>query len=226
MRVMSKSLRKCLEALRYAAAIAVGGLYVWAIVFLVRNDNWAGISALTTMLLAIAAFWTIRQNYGFRKSEKKERLLIEIICWAVDVAQVEYSVSIEEPPLIFTKLFDENIREYDTKDKEKLAWGIMQDHKRIWQSRYMNLHRNYQTLDAKGEYILSLSVNKDFENIQSTIKSLKQQILDYENILWEYMKNMDDETKRGELEDKAKELNTNALKLIREATEIKTRDIG
>jgi len=41
--------------------------------------------ALATFILAIAAFWAIRQNYSFRRKEKKERLLNEIIEWAEDI---------------------------------------------------------------------------------------------------------------------------------------------
>ena len=56
---MIRFLKKLLELLKYGASIIAGGLYVWVIILLAKDDNWAGISALTTMLLAIAAFWAI-----------------------------------------------------------------------------------------------------------------------------------------------------------------------
>ncbi|MFC1983954.1 hypothetical protein ACFLVO_02965 [Chloroflexota bacterium] len=82
---MGKFLRKRLGLLKYAGVITAGGLYVWVITILLENDNWVGISALTTMLLAIAAFWAIKQNYSFRREERKERLLNEIIEWAENI---------------------------------------------------------------------------------------------------------------------------------------------
>ena len=98
------------------------------------------------------------------------------------------------------------MRAYDIKDKEKLVEGIMQDHRRAWQSRYMNLHRNYQTLDARGEYILSLSTTKDFKSIYNTISTVKTQISGYQDTLWEYMKDIDKKSKKEELEKKRKSL--------------------
>ena len=41
--------------------------------------------ALVTAILAGASFWTIRQNYKFREKDRKERLLNEIIEWAIDI---------------------------------------------------------------------------------------------------------------------------------------------
>ncbi len=76
--------------------LIAGGLYIWAIKFLLEDDNWVGISALTTMLLAIAAFWAIRQNHGLRKSEKRERLLNKIIEWVSEVKRKTVPTDIEQ----------------------------------------------------------------------------------------------------------------------------------
>ena len=46
-----------------------------------------GIMAFGTIILAIASFWTIRQNYKFREKDRRERLLNEIIEWATDIAK-------------------------------------------------------------------------------------------------------------------------------------------
>ena len=46
-----------------------------------------GIMAFGTIILAGASFWTIRQNYNFRNEDRKERLLNEIIEWAINVAK-------------------------------------------------------------------------------------------------------------------------------------------
>ena len=102
----------------------------------------------------------------------------------------------------------------------------MQDQKRFSLNHYMNLHRNYQSLGTKGEYILSLSKAKYFESIINTVEMVKTQISGYQDTLWEYMKDIDEKLKKEELENKAKELNTSAVKLIKEATKIQTKDIS
>lgn len=166
------------------------------------------------------------QTQKLQKRERRDRLLNEVIEWAVGVATCEYSVSIEKPSLIFTKLYDKDARAYDIKDKAKLARGIMQDHKRVWQSRYMNLHRNYQTLDARGEYILSLSSTKEFESIHNTIKNLTVQICDYSEILLEYIKDIENESQQKIVDTSAKAIHKSAVQLIRGAVKTKTKDIS
>jgi len=59
---MDRFLRKCLQLLKYVALIIAGGLYIWVIIILLEDGNWVGISAITTMLLAIAAFWNISRD--------------------------------------------------------------------------------------------------------------------------------------------------------------------
>lgn len=77
-----------LRFLKYGAALIAGGFYIWAIIILLNNDNWIGISALTTMFLALAAFWAIWQNYSFRKKDRKrlikERALTTVRNWVND----------------------------------------------------------------------------------------------------------------------------------------------
>lgn len=72
--------------LKYVGVIIASGLYIWAIKFLFEDDNWAGISALTTMLLAIAAFWSIRENRRIRDKDidrkYKKEALKEISEWS------------------------------------------------------------------------------------------------------------------------------------------------
>jgi len=71
--------------LRYGLGLLIALLIFWGFYGFIKDDNWLAVSALATLILAIAAFWAIRQNYNFRRQEKKERLLTEIIEWATDV---------------------------------------------------------------------------------------------------------------------------------------------
>ena len=51
-------------------------------------DKWASAGGpVFTLLLALAAFWAIWQTRGIQKSEKRERLLNEILEWAVEAAE-------------------------------------------------------------------------------------------------------------------------------------------
>ena len=98
----------------------------------------------------------------------------------------------------------------------------MLDRKHFRLNHCMNLHRNYQSLGTKGEYILSLSDAKYFQNILNIVRTVKAQISDYQDGLWEYMKDIDDKLREKKLEDEAKGLHTRAIELIKAATKIKT----
>jgi len=67
---------------KYGACVVAGGLYIWAVTFLVKDDNWSGVSAMTTMLLAIAAFWAILESQKDRAVKSRDRALEYIIDWA------------------------------------------------------------------------------------------------------------------------------------------------
>ena len=49
------------------------------------TDNWLAISAGATFLLALAAFLAIWQNHNLKKREQRQRLLNEIIEWAIEI---------------------------------------------------------------------------------------------------------------------------------------------
>jgi len=60
------------------------------------NSYWFfAASAGATLLLAIAAFWAIWQNHQLQIRERRERLLNEIIEWAMDVAVPQFSIGTE-----------------------------------------------------------------------------------------------------------------------------------
>ena len=110
---MSRFPRKRLQLLKYGASIIAGGFYVWALILLAENDNWVGISAITTMLLAIAAFWAIWQNRLLQIRERKERLLNEIIEWAENIL----AIIAKYPTVHFEQLEDLLIRANGLKAK-------------------------------------------------------------------------------------------------------------
>ena len=186
--------------------------------------DWITLAAVIVALgIGVAS---ILHTQSLQKKERRERLLNEIIEWANDVAVCEFTVNIQEPLPIFSRLYEKDMLQLSKADEEKILEGIKKDVDRFWLHHIMNLHRNYQALGAKGEYILILSNAKYFESIINNVRTVNAQISDHEEGLWEYMKNMDDKDRRDKLENKAKELNTSAVKLIRKATKINTRDIS
>ena len=80
--------------LRYGLGFLIVAGVFWGFVILYNDNNWLGISALATLLLALGAFETIRQNHQLHARERRERLLNEIIEWAIDIQKVSLEVDI------------------------------------------------------------------------------------------------------------------------------------
>src|SRR4030043_2262867 len=63
--------------------------------FMTLYDNWLAFSALATLLLALAAFWTIWDNRqtrrGQRKREHTARSADELCAWAEEALRLYYS---------------------------------------------------------------------------------------------------------------------------------------
>ncbi|MFH1031942.1 MAG: hypothetical protein V1767_05225 [Chloroflexota bacterium] len=70
--------------------------------------------ALVTAVLAGASFWTIRQNYNFRKKDNKQRLLDEIKEWALDIHKSSLEVHI--PFIDMTRVRELEMQGYPTSD--------------------------------------------------------------------------------------------------------------
>lgn len=79
--------RNWLKSLKYTIGLLIIGGSIWAGIILYHKDNWIGISAVATLLLALGAFLTIRQNYCLHARERRERLLNEIIEWATQILE-------------------------------------------------------------------------------------------------------------------------------------------
>ena len=178
------------------------------------------VAVLVALGIGIAS---ILHTQSLQKKERRERLLNEIIEWATDIAKCEFSINIQEPSPIFSRLCENTSGEYQFRDKQKLLEGIMLDHKRFWLNHYMNLHRNYQSLGTKGEYILGLSDTEYFQNIINNVRIVKAQADEYEGRLWEYIKDIDNESNKEKLRNKATELHTSAIELITVAAKIKAK---
>ncbi len=77
--------RNWLKIIEFLFGLPLAGFIFWGIVILARYDNWVAISALATMILAGAAFISVRQLNVNQKRERRERLLNKISQWATDI---------------------------------------------------------------------------------------------------------------------------------------------
>jgi len=87
------------SVLRYISGLLIAFLIFWGFYYFIKDDNWPAVSALATVLLAIAAFLTIksadaredrRRQAELEREERdrKERLLNEIIQWAEGICRI------------------------------------------------------------------------------------------------------------------------------------------
>jgi len=195
---MKKFIRKFSEPLKYVGIIIAGDLYIWALILLVSNDNWVAVSALTTMLLAIAAFWSIRQNYQFRRREKKERLLNEIIEWAIDVAKPKYGLNL----MLFSSSI---ISEKDQVTAQLFEWASSID-----------------TLRVRGEYIAKIAPTFT-QDLRIVVEKVRYDLEEHAKFLKDLV---DDKGDSKALGKHNYTLSQSAKKVIEEAAKIKTGDIS
>ena len=149
-----------------------------------------------------------------KKRERKERLLNEIIDWAVDTVQISWS---------FGKVFKEAIKPVTEREQQLFKYAHIAEVK----ERFMQFV-------GRNVYITAVA--------SSFTKSLQQAIQDLGEDLGAYIKFLDDwqrelqfniknnKSDKEENSEKADEhvrsLNKSAIKVIEEATKIKTKDIG
>ncbi len=149
----------------------------------------------------------------------------EIIEWAIDVAKCGSTVSIQQPQPFYSVLVKKDFLKLSREEKEILLRGLKKDDERIWRSRHMELIFKYQTVDARGEYILNIS-NFLNRNIFAKVKEVKDNLSHALEIYWNYLKDINDESMMNKVIEWEHKLQESAVSLIKEATKIKTRDIG
>lgn len=171
--------------------------------------EWAiPLSAGITLLLALAAFWAIWQNYQFHKRERNERLLNEIIEWVTEL-----------PKFLITMKFE--FIQADNEEKLRLYL-------------FARFAQDLNNLNAFiGRYVYILNISSSFDSkLQLAVQKLIEDILSYRDFFNKWFKILENNSfdpKREDF-DKAVEventINTSALDVIQEATKIKTRDIS
>ena len=199
--------------LKYGALFIAGGFYIWAIIILLNNDNWIGISALTTMFLAIAAFWAIWQTRSIQRRERRDRLLNEIIEWAIEATKWRPK-----------KIFSEIIHTSKRLELQHLMF-----------SHIVEIMESFIEMRGKNEYVSNVARKLDrhleevVNNLIEVLESKIELLAEWKSILAEARDRVLEENEEGSYFLKAEEqenlIERLAMIVIKEATRIKTRDI-
>ena len=148
-----------------------------------------------TLALAFMTWKSIRQTRSIQKSEKRERLLNEIIEWAVDLVKGTYG---------------QDINIISLKDRELISAFLF----------------GFTQLESRSEYIkIASKFDKTLsEVVDEAIKTLEVCIKTH--IDWLNCPAKDKDKKMKESIDKQIDVTTKAIKVIEEATKIKTKGIS
>ncbi len=228
-------IKKCLKGIQFFLLLLIGGAYVWVITFLAENGNWVGISALTTMLLAIAAFWTIWDRREQEKRDRKERLLNEIIEWAINCRPIstfikyaniknewEYNIMTASDSLDKYRSL-ENRGEYISKIAGKLGEDLGNAVEKVLtniKERHILLVKSMAVKPA----VEIGKVKETAENLLSEVEKLRQYLSNKNQSTWD---SLSEEAKASfVLGENTGALNKSVSKVIEKAVEIKTKDIG
>ncbi|MCK4368222.1 MAG: hypothetical protein KAV68_00925 [Dehalococcoidales bacterium] len=176
--------------------------------------EWAvPLSAGATLILALMAFLAIRQTRAMQKRERKERLLNEIIEWAIEITKWR-------PKGIFGAIAD-------ITDKLKLQ-------KIIW-SHIAEVMENFIETRGRNKYVSDIAIEIDnnlgkaVDNLIEVLESKVELLAEWKSVVVNATakgKEANDEQYFQKAEEQEFEIEKLALKVIEEATKIKTRDIG
>jgi hypothetical protein len=168
--------------------------------------------ACATFLLALAAFWTIYQNYKNKKNEYKRNILKEITNWAMDILNHESSIDTSILNVTIPKLF--NIYEFVESDKEKIS---------------------FKKFKTNGDYFISIINTWKATDLLKASKNLTNELDEHVKMYKEYLgivESIKFETDKSKTEiilkniDEHKlNINKYAERVIEEATKIKTKEI-
>ena len=200
--------------LRYGSGLLIALLIFWGFYGFIKDDNWLAVSALATLILAIAAFWAIRQNYNFRRQEKKERLLNEIIDWAINITECGLEKEITTMSQI--------------EDNEKIRQFVL--------ARATELELSFARFRGRSRYIRNI-VPVSEQDLQNTVDNLIKKLEVHIDLFTQmrgailYKPGTKENIEARDMmsrkvRDHKLELDKYANEVIEEAVKIKTRDIS
>ena len=146
---------------------------------------------------------SILYTQRLRGKERKERLLNEIIDWALDIVRCGSEAGFEVTP---------GLPEEKQKKLIRINWAF-----------------RYQVISSKGDYIISIgSIFKREENLHRLIKAAQGDLEKAIKILWDLAgaKGAEEERLSSEATKTEEALQKSAGLLIKEATRIRTREMA
>jgi len=179
--------------------IVVAGIITVWLIFLINNREIAvALTPWATLVLAIAAFWAIWQNYRFRKRDRKERLLSEIIEWAIDIARLNFKIY--------------NFVEAQISKESWVESGIGE------------IVSQFQVVEAKGVYINNIALSSFTEKkLRKAVEAINKEIRKLVDVSVE---RLDGKVATEAVTKHMNSLRSRITELLEEAAKIKTRDIG
>lgn len=173
--------------------IALGIFYV----FVTFYDDWLAFSAFATLLLALAAFLAIRHSSEREKRNRKERLLNEIIEWAIGISKI----GLDRP---------KSVKADDIEDWYNLI------------EQYMN---SFSELYRRSRFIRGI-ILPSWKELQAIVEELRKQLIIHTGHLDKLKEDPRNKLKYQIAEDHRDEVNKLAARVIDEACKILTEDIG
>jgi hypothetical protein len=160
--------------------------------------------AITTFALAVAAFVTIWQNHLLQKRERREKILNEIIEWAIDVSKCGLEIDVR----FFNDLFK-------AKDIEEMNW--------FGSSVRLDLLSGFLVVSTRSDYVSRMACAFG-ENLNGATLETVEKLKEHIELL---RKNYQDKGKgKATSDDIGKhrdQLTESANKVVKEATKIKTK---
>ena len=153
--------------------------------------------AFATLLLAFVAAMSIDITRVQDKRRRKEALLNDIIEWAIDVIECRTESPIS---VLQTRVTDERL---------------------LITLSLFSLLSEYRAVDARSEYVEGIALTFG-KSLQSAVKKATDELAATVDFLQEHIKSATTEEIRKHRES----LELSALAVIREATQIKTKDTG
>ena len=193
--------------LKCVPGLLIALLIFWGFYGFVKNDNWLAVSALATLVLALGAFLAIWQNHNLQKREHRDRLLNEIIEWAIDIAKCGLEKEFKYISVQFEK---------DDPRSDQFVSAF-----------FTELARNFEAMKGRSQYIHTIALKFE-ESLQKAVKELIETVEEHIDLLDECKVGQPGELEKaiGNVGVHNTPLRESARKIIEEATKIKTKGIG
>ncbi len=208
------------RVLRYGLGLLIALLIFWGFYGFVKDDNWLAVSALATLVLALGAFLTIRQNHLLQKRERRDRLLNEIIEWAIKITKHRFEESLKELLQIT-----------DSSGTISYKKSLQFVHADIVEAKEI-----FASLGIQSQYVSKTAFSFGVE-LHSAVKDLAGKIDEYVNYLdnWQntlfceiekQKKDVDIVRGASKADEIGRRMDKSAQKILEEAAKIKTKDIN